>query len=539
MPRTNLSFLDDLERFDRAPGGRPWWRDGVIYQCFPRSFADANGDGSGDLRGVIDRLDHLEWLGVEGLWLNPIHPSPNADWGYDVTDYRAVHPELGTLADVDELIAEAGRRGIALLLDLVPNHTSDRHPWFEAALRDPDSPFRRYYVWRDPAADGGPPNNWVSMFGGPAWTLDDASGQYYLHNFLPSQPDLNWWNPEVRAEFDEIMRFWLDRGVAGFRIDVAHGIVKDRLLRDNPPARETDRESWRLRGQQAVYSMNRPEVHDVLKRFRRTADAYDPPRVLLGETLVHSVEQVAEFYGDDDDELHLALNFPFTSSELSAPELRAIVRRTERLLGPDNWPTWTLSNHDLVRFPTRWAAEDEAKIRCALMLLLTLRGTPILYYGDEIGMVQSEVPAGLRRDPRPIGRDGARTPMPWSTAPGAGFTTHSDAWLPIDVGQASVACQRDERDSVLHLVRDLISLRRVSEDLAAGDYVELPAADDTWVFRRGAAIVVALNMSDRTVEVETGRGGVVLSTSPAQPATAAVGGRLRLHAWSGVIMLAD
>ena len=259
-----------------------WWRDGVVYQIYPRSFADGNGDGIGDLRGVIDRLEYLEWLGVDGIWLNPIHPSPNVDWGYDVSDYTGVHPDLGTLADVDELVAEGARRGIHVLLDLVPNHTSDRHPWFRERPE--------YYVWADEV-----PNNWTSVLGdGSAWQLDPERGRYYLHNFAPEQPDLDWWNPDVRAEFERILRFWFDRGVAGFRIDVAHALVKDRDLRDEPTPNER------------IFSMNRPETHEILRDWRGIADSYEPRRVLVGEVYVLDLPAWAAYYGSGSDELDLA-----------------------------------------------------------------------------------------------------------------------------------------------------------------------------------------------------------------------------------------
>ena len=252
-----------------------WWRDGVVYQIYPRSFADTDGDGVGNLRGITEHLEYLEWLGVDGVWLNPVTVSPDADWGYDVADYTAVQPVLGTMSDLDALVDEAGRRGIRVLLDLVPNHTSIEHPWFVDARSARDSAYRDWYVWADAKPDGSLPNNWVSSFGGPAWTFDERTGQYYLHNFTPEQPDLNWWNEDVRAEFDRILRFWFDRGVAGFRIDVCHMIVKDRELRDNPPATDADPFHTRMIGQRQVYNACRPEVHDVLRRWRAIADSYD------------------------------------------------------------------------------------------------------------------------------------------------------------------------------------------------------------------------------------------------------------------------
>jgi alpha-glucosidase len=469
-----------------------WWRDGVVYQVYPRSFADANGDGVGDLRGIIDRLDHLAWLGIEGLWLNPTFPSPNADWGFDVSDYRGVHPELGTLADLDELVARAGELGIHVLLDLVPNHTSDEHPWFRER--------RDFYVWRQ-GRNGDPPNNWCSVFGGAAWTRDEASGEWYLHNFAPGQPDLDWWNDDVRAEFEDILRFWLDRGIAGFRIDVAHGIVKDRELRDNPPATEDDIEQYRWMGQRQVYSMNRPEVHDVYRRWRELSDPYGG--VLVGETWVHDIETLATFYGNGFDELHLAFNFVFLDVDFEVAALAPIVAETEAALPDHAWPVWTLGNHDMARFPTRWTGGDPGLDRCALMLLLTLRGTPVLYYGDELAMPDTEIPphrvvdpVGLLGDPRHPGRDGARTPMPWRGEPGLGFTRPEvEPWLPFgDPGGVSVQGQRQDPGSPLHLTRDLIALRRAEPDMQTGAYEELVAEDDVWAFRRGSGFLVALNL---------------------------------------------
>jgi len=523
---------------------RLWWRDGVLYQVYPRSFADSNGDGVGDLRGVIDRLDHLAWLGVEGLWLNPTFPSPNADWGFDVADYRDVDPALGTLADLDELVAAAGERGIHVLLDLVPNHTSDEHPWFVAARRARDAPHRDWYVWRDPAPDGGPPNNWKSIFGGPAWELDEATGQYYLHLFHPKQPDLDWWNDAVRAEFEDILGFWYDRGIAGFRIDVAHGIVKDRELRDNPQAREDDAEVYRWLGQRPEFSMLRPEVHEVFRRWRALSDAREPPRVLVGETWVHDVETLATFYGSGVDELHLAFNFVFLAAEFTAPTLAPVVARTEALLPAEAWPVWTLGNHDMTRFPTRWAGGDERRVRLALMLLMTLRGTPVLYYGDEIGLPEAEVPAerivdpvGLLRDADRAGRDGARTPMPWTDEPGAGFTAPGvEPWLPFGAGGVDVATQRADPGSVLTLTRDLIALRRSNDGLRTGAYMPLDAPEGAWAFRRGDRAAVALNLSGAPVVIPGLTGRIELSTDRSRDGEA-VPDDVVLRPWEGVVLI--
>ena len=314
----------DTGERDSEESRSPWWRSAVLYQIYPRSFADSNADGQGDLPGIVDRLDYLAWLGVDAIWLSPVTVSPNADWGYDVADFCEVQADLGTLDDVDTLISEAGIRGIRVLLDLVPNHTSDQHPWFREARGSRIIAHTRDYVWADPRPDGSPPNNWVSSFGGPAWTLDTTTGQYYLHNHLAEQPDLNWWNEDVREAFDVIMRFWFDRGVAGFRIDVCNVIVKDAQLRDNPPATENDDWESQLFGQRSVYNANRPEVHQVLRHWRRISETYDPPRVLVGETPV-PIDDMARYYGNGTDELHLAFNFPFINVPLEAGPMRAVV----------------------------------------------------------------------------------------------------------------------------------------------------------------------------------------------------------------------
>jgi alpha-glucosidase len=509
-------------QFPVASATNSWWRDGVLYQVYVRAFADSNGDGIGDLPGLTSRLDHLEWLGVDGVWLSPTMPSPNADWGYDVSDYMDVHPELGTLADLDRLIAEAGRRGIRVLLDLVPNHTSDRHPWFLDARASRTSPRRGWYVWADPGADGAPPNGWTSVFDGPAWTLDRATGQYYLHQFLAEQPDLNWWNEDVRDAFDEILRFWFERGIAGFRIDVAHSIVKD------PELRTLD---------------THPGVHDVLRRWRKLADAHEPRRILLGETHVRKLDLMAAFYGTGEDELHLAFNFPFVYADFDAG-LAEVVAETNRLLPETAWPVWTASNHDAGRFPTRWCDGDEAKIRLALLALLTLRGTPVLYYGDEIGMTVAELrpedlrdPVGLRRWPQEAGRDPMRTPMQWSASPGAGFTDAAAVpWLPLgDYARRNVEEQRRDPHSVVSFTRELLALRRRLVDLRTGGYQRLKAPAGAWAWRRGATVAVALNLSAQEARLQGMDGSIAASTSPARTGEA-VAGELTLAPWSGVIV---
>jgi len=521
-----------------------WWRDGVLYQIYPRSFGDADGDGVGDLRGIVAHLDHLEWLGVSGIWLNPTMPSPNDDWGYDVSDYTGAHPELGTLDDLDALVAEAGARGMRVLLDLVPNHTSDRHPWFQDAIRGRDARFRDYYVWADPAPGGGPPNNWESNFGGSAWQLHAPTGQYYLNNFLPSQPDLNWWNAEVRGAFDDVLRFWFARGIAGFRIDVCHAIVKDRELRDDPAVTPDDHPEVRRRAVKQVFSMNRPEVHDVLRRWRAVAEAEDPARILVGETYVLDVDALMPYYGGGEDELNLAFNFLFVHADLDAAEMRTIVEAVEAKLPPGSWPVWTGSNHDAGRFATRWAGDDPRRARAALLILLALRGTPFLYYGDELALPDVPQDAETALDPvaRRTGdasrnRDVCRTPMPWTNKPGGGFTTaEARPWLPFgDLAACNVAAQRADPGSTLHLARDLIALRGEHRDLTVGAYDSLPAPDGAWAWRRGLGFAAAVNLSATGVTVDGLSGRVLIGTDRARDDEPVAGG-LRLGPYEGVVV---
>jgi len=526
--------------------GRTWWRDGVLYQIYPRSYMDTNGDGIGDLRGITERLDHLAWLGVDGIWLDPIMVSPNDDWGYDVADYVGVDAALGSLADADELIEEASKRNIRVILDLVPNHTSDRHPWFLDARSSRDSKHRDWYVWADPKPDGSVPNNWHMAFDPrvPAWTWDEQTEQYYLNQFLPTQPDLNWWSDEVRDEFDRILRFWFDRGVAGFRIDVCHSVIKDRDLRDNPRATDDDHWYVQLMGFRSVYNACRPEVHDVLRRWRRLADSYVPPRVLIGETYVLEPEAFASFYGDGD-ELNLAFNFMLIHSKFDATALRDAVETAEGLLPASAWPVWTGGNHDNHRFPTRWGGNDPRRARCALVMLMGLRGTPFLYYGDEIGMVDTHVPEDRILDPvgkfhgARVGRDDERTPMHWSAEPGAGFSPPGvEPWLPYgDFAACNVASQQDDRDSTLTLTRDLIAMRETNADLARGGYSTLPGSDDkVWVWQRGENTVVACNISDSAVEVNAiGPGTVAISTVRSRDGEVCEGS-LALAPWEAVIV---
>lgn len=477
-------------------GDDAWWRRRVLYNAYPRSWQDSNGDGIGDIPGIVERLDYLRWLGVGGLWLNPITPSPDRDWGYDVADYCDVHPDLGTMEDLDRLVLEAHRRDIRLILDVVPSHTSDEHPWFQDALTSPRSRFRHYYVWAEGRPDGSPPTNWLSYFGGPAWTRDQRSGEYYLHNFSRHQPQLNWWNPDVHAQFERIFRFWFDRGIDGLRIDALQALYYDRELRDNPPAGGLDSRKERDLRQRFAFNANRPQVHEVIRRWRRLAGSYRSERLLFGETWVPTVQQLVAYYGSGEDELHLAWSVPFLTARFSAPSLRSVIEKTLCLVPGGATPTWAMSTHDSAgRAASRWCQGDHAAIRCALFLLLTLEGTPILYYGDEIGMVQPapEVLAGHTRD-RGESRDASRTPMQWEDRPGGGFTTSERPWLPLgDTSQANVQDQRNERASVLQLCRDLVRMRG---ELPRDSMRLLSAPDDVLAWRYGDA-TVAVNLDER------------------------------------------
>jgi alpha-glucosidase len=514
-----------------------WWQGATLYQVYVRSFLDTNRDGYGDLRGVIARLGYLSWLGVDGIWLSPTMPSPDTDWGYDIADYLDVHPELGTLGDLDELIGEAGRRGIRVLLDLVPNHTSIAHPWFAESRASRSSARRSWYVWADPAPGGGPPNNWLDPLGAPAWTLDEPTGQYYLHNYLPGQADLNWWEPAVHEEFQRILRYWFGRGIAGVRIDVAHGLYKDRELRDNPPLDGGSPLDGR-HGLRSLYNANQAEVHDVYRDWRRIADSYHPPRLLLGETWVGGIARLAGYYGHDD-ELQLALNIPFLFADFTAPALAGVVEETLARLPAGACPVWAASNHDAGRFPSRWCAGDERQARLALLVLATLPGALVLYYGDEIAMTDTAVPPQLRRDPvtrdLPAGecRDRGRTPMPWDATPGAGFTD-GQPWLPLgEHASRNVARQRADPESVLSLCQRLIALRRAELSGRAVSYQRLPAPAPVWCYRVGR-LVVAANFSPEPAVLPAQAGEVVLATGQLPAAD----GQLALAPWAGAVIRA-
>lgn len=495
----------------------------MIYQVYPRSFQDSDGDGVGDLAGIEQRIDHIAGLGVDALWLSPIFPSPMADFGYDVADYRGIEPMFGTLADFDRLLAAAHARGLRLLLDLVPNHTSDRHPWFVESRSSRENPRRDWYIWRDPAPDGGPPNNWISDFGGSAWEWDEATGQYYLHAFLPQQPDLNWRNREVRAAMLDVMRFWLERGVDGFRIDVLWHIVKAEGLPDNPPnPRWKPGRNERDRVLQ-THSTDQPEAHAISAEMRALADEYSArtgrERVLVGEIFL-PYERLARWHGTPErPQVHLPFNFGLMEHRWDAGVIRALIAEYEASLPAWGWPNWVLGSHDAPRIAARLG---EGQARIAMMLLLTLRGTPTLYQGDELGIGAVEVPPERVRDPREqrqpgigLGRDPSRTPMAWDASENAGFSP-AEPWLPLhaDWRSRNVAAQDADSGSMLALTRALLALRRAEPALELGELALLDAPDGVLAYERrhhGRTLRIVLNLTPREVTVAW-RGVPLLST---------------------------
>jgi alpha-glucosidase len=485
----------------------PWWERGTVYQIYPRSFQDSDGDGVGDLAGIEQRLDHVASLGVDAIWLSPIFPSPMADFGYDVADYCGVDPMFGDLATFDRLLAAAHARGLKLLLDFVPNHSSDQHPWFRASQSSRTDPKRDWYIWRDPAPDGGPPNNWISDFGGSAWEYDATTEQYYLHAFLKQQPDLNWRNPALKAAMLDVMRFWFDRGVDGFRIDVLWHIIKAEGLPDNPHnpywrpgITERDRLIQR-------HSTDQPEAHAIAAEMRALADSYGAngqARVLIGEIFLPN-ERHARWYGSvERPQVHLPFNFQLIENEWDAASLRRVIADYEASLPPHGWPNWVIGSHDAPRIAAR---VGEAQARVAAMLLLTLRGTPTLYQGDELGIGRVDIPQERVRDPQElrqpgigIGRDRSRTPMPWDAGAFAGFSA-VEPWLPLnpDWRTRNLATQEEDSGSMLMLYRRLLALRHAHPSLAVGDFALVDAAPDVLAYERryGAQVLrVALNLSD-------------------------------------------
>jgi alpha-glucosidase len=500
-----------------------WWKHGVIYQVYPRSFQDTDGNGVGDLKGISERLEYLEWLGVDAIWISPIYPSPMADFGYDVSDYCNIDPLFGSLEDFDRLVDAAHARKIKIILDFVPNHTSERHPWFLESRASRVNPKRDWYIWRDGEGDGSPPNNWLSQFGGPAWTREARTGQYYLHSFLPEQPDLNWRNPDVRAAMYDVLRFWLDRGVDGFRVDVIWLLIKDAALRDNPPNpnyRPTEAGIHRFL---QVYSADQPETHDVITEMRSVLDQYDK-RVLIGEIYL-PIERLVTYYGQDLRGANLPFNFQLLHTAWTAAAVGKLVKDYEGALPQGGWPNWVLGNHDQPRIAAR---VGEAQARIAAMLLLTLRGTPTMYYGDELGIGTVAIPHDSVEDPweknEPglgLGRDPSRTPFQWDATSNSGFTSGTP-WLPVDASYKSrnEKVLRADPASILSLYRDLLAIRRQHPALVHGTFRLLSVEGNALVYERKAdnqRIVVCLNFGDteQPLPVEDfGRAIVLASTRP-------------------------
>ena len=485
-----------------------WWKKAVIYQIYPRSFRDTTGNGIGDLPGVLEKLPYLdEVLGVDALWLSPFYPSPMKDFGYDVADYRGVDPLFGTLDDFDRLLEESHRRDIRMIIDLVPNHSSDQHRWFQESRSSRDNPKRDWYIWADPKPDGSPPNNWLSVFGGSAWEWAENTGQYYLHSFLKEQPDLNWRNPEVKEAMFDVVRFWLDRGVDGFRIDVAHYILKDPEMRDNPqnprPMSSIHKPLGEYDSQMHLYDKGHPDVHEIYRELRTLLDSYgsNQPRVSIGETHIFDWEEWSRYYGENLDELHMPYNFSLLGASWSADEFRRLVGELEAHLPDGAWPNYVLGTHDDTRLASRYGRRQA---RVAAMMLLTLRGTPTIYYGEEIGMEDIHLPPEMELDPAHAQkRDANRSPMQWAPGEQAGFSPPGgqDPWLPIheNYRRVNVAAEKEDPASMLSLYRSLLAVRKEFPVLQNGSYEVLTDSPQNCFcyFRKTSrqTLLIALNFN--------------------------------------------
>jgi alpha-glucosidase len=512
MPGKQLNPRNAASQRARKSSGAPWWQHAVFYEIYPRSFKDSNGDGIGDLNGITMKLDYLADLGVDAIWITPFYPSPQVDFGYDVSDYENVDKQFGSLKDFDRLIAEAHKRRIRVIIDFVLNHTSDQHPFFVSARNSKSSPFREWYIWRDPKPDGGAPNNWASSFGPTAWTLDKKAGQYYYHRFYSEQPDLNWHNPAVEKRMFQTVRFWMDRGADGFRLDAVNYLFEDPKFRDNPVLPELRPGSTTEHQQELRYTRDLPELHDVMLRLRAFTDAYDANRLLIGEAYVPQTEVLMKYYGPIDNELQLPFNFFLVMGKvrtnLDASAFRDVINESEKALN-GRWTTYVLSNHDIPRAYDRYGdgKHDDQIAKLTATMLLTLRGSPFLYYGEEIGMVTTEPktveevqdPVGKRYWPANKGRDGERTPMQWDASARAGFTTGTP-WLkiPSSATTRNVKNQSGDPASLLNFYRRLIQFRRGSPAILDGDYVSIGNDPKVFVYLRRTSnqtVVVALNMS--------------------------------------------
>lgn len=529
-----------------------WWKTGVIYQVYPRSFQDSDGDGIGDLQGVINRLDYLsKTLGVDAIWLSPFYPSPQADFGYDVMDYCNVDPVFGDLTVFDRLLCEAHQRGLKVIIDIVPNHTSDRHPWFVESRSSRENPKRDWYIWQDAKEDGTPPNNWLAVFGGSSWEWDETTQQYYLHSFLKEQPDLNWRNADVREAMFNVYRFWLDRGVDGFRIDVAHYIMKDPEMRDNPINRDPSKGELKPTGDYDrllhIHDKGHPDVHGVYHDLRDILDSYSPPRYSVGEIHIAEWKEWATYYGQNNDELHMPFNFALLVAPWKAAAIRKVIENVEKVTPSWGWPNYVLGNHDEPRIAGRLGVE---KARQAAMLLLTLRGTPTLYNGDEFGQKNVEIPLEEQKDPwgkrvSGTGRDRNRTPNQWSPEANAGFTPAGvTPWLPVadDYRTVNMECELKESRSILNLYRKLLAFRKLSAAIKSGTYEPIdPTPADCFAFLRQSGherIITAFNMGETTARFDFHRFGrleIIVSTGMDR-AGLADSRYVDLSPWEGLVL---
>ncbi len=502
-----------------------WWYKAVFYQIYPRSFADSTNNGIGDLQGIINRLDYLQELGIDAIWFSPFFSSPQEDYGYDISDYRAINPEYGTMTEFDELLVEAHSLDIKIILDMVLNHTSDQHPWFLESRAKKINPKREWYIWKEGRGRKGKksPNNWRAIIGGSAWEWDEHTYQFYLHQFLPCQPDLNWHNPEVQEEMHNTLQFWLDKGVDGFRLDIIHVLFEDQDFRNNP-------RSWRLLPshdstaflfQDPRYTAFLPETINMCTRIRKIIDSYTPERMLVGEAM-GGPNIIRPLYGEENDGLNLVFNFKFTKQPFSAEKFKQVIQETESILPEPYWPCYVLSNHDEQRMISRYGNEEK-RSKLLMLLLLTLRGTPFIYYGEEIGMHQVRIPKKYLKDPiaklkvwgipigKFFGRDGCRTPMQWtSSTRNAGFSSDPDIepWLPISTDSTSINVETQEKDqkSMLSFFKSLIQLRKSEYVLKEGDLELLPTSNNKCLLYERRAnqegILVTLNFHNKVNQID-------------------------------------
>lgn len=520
-----------------------WWKTAIFYEIAAISFQDSNGDGKGDLRGLINRIPYLAWLGIDVVWLTPIYPSPFHDFGYDISDYCDVDPVYGTLAGFDELLGQLHARNIRLILDYVPNHTSVEHPWFRESRASRHNPKRDWYVWADPAPDGGPPNNWLSRFGGSGWEWDETSSQYYYHAFLKEQPDLNWRNKHVRDAMAEVLRFWLKRGVDGFRMDACAVLAEDGLLRDDPPDPDADAKTPPPSRLKRIFTDDRPESMLFIEDVRQVIDEF-PDRVLAGE-VQGSTDRIGHFYYGERPRLHLPLNYVLLDTEWNTFALQAAIDAYLNVVPAEAWPDWASGGHDKRRVAGR-IGQEQARILA--LLLMTLKGTPFLFAGDELGMDRVQIPADCMKDPfgkqlpgYNLSRDPERVPISWKPGPHGGFTTGTP-WLPLRTDrQPNVETLQADPHSILNLYRSAIALRRQTPQLREGELVRMRAVNDIILFKRtgdGVNILVALNIANQPRKLPLAfRGKLLLSTDMGK--TKACEGPLILTANEGIVVKLD